>query len=312
MRDRWGALAQRAPSKGRCSMECALDAQSLISLSLRKIHSSRTQRGGIKLHKNLLVSYVLRNARQLYLNERYAELYRRQPFLAPQPSHQQPMECEAIPELSPLQIPEEGDDEIHQLPRIQPGELLLMEPEEQQPVELPPCAHTPLPGKDFGCAAGGVHCSQTTVLDLDTHVVTTVDNGYLHQDCCASSQCPCQGVPALPSVPPPVPSPCPTPKRKYPQLGYGYSSAPGEDEELEQHFVPCKRGRYEDFSCSQMGPPIEHTDSSNISNLISMFGSGFSGFVSRQADSEQALNGHLCGKQALASLGAWTRAIVAF
>uniref|UniRef100_A0A8C4YV74 Immediate early response 2 n=1 Tax=Gopherus evgoodei TaxID=1825980 RepID=A0A8C4YV74_9SAUR len=59
-------------------MECALDAQSLISLSLRKIHSSRTQRGGIKLHKNLLVSYVLRNARQLYLSERYAELYRRQ------------------------------------------------------------------------------------------------------------------------------------------------------------------------------------------------------------------------------------------
>uniref|UniRef100_A0A7N5JPV4 Uncharacterized protein n=1 Tax=Ailuropoda melanoleuca TaxID=9646 RepID=A0A7N5JPV4_AILME len=45
-------------------MECALDAQSLISISLRKIHSSRTQRGGIKLHKNLLVSYVLRNARQ--------------------------------------------------------------------------------------------------------------------------------------------------------------------------------------------------------------------------------------------------------
>uniref|UniRef100_A0A8C3T914 Immediate early response 5 n=1 Tax=Chelydra serpentina TaxID=8475 RepID=A0A8C3T914_CHESE len=54
-------------------MECALDAQSLISLSLRKIHSSRTQRGGIKLHKNLLVSYVLRNARQLYLSERYAD-----------------------------------------------------------------------------------------------------------------------------------------------------------------------------------------------------------------------------------------------
>uniref|UniRef100_A0A8C6JBN7 Immediate early response gene 5-like protein n=1 Tax=Melopsittacus undulatus TaxID=13146 RepID=A0A8C6JBN7_MELUD len=59
-------------------MESTLDAQSLISISLRKIHSSRTQRGGIKLHKNLLVSYVLRNARQLYLSERYAELYRRQ------------------------------------------------------------------------------------------------------------------------------------------------------------------------------------------------------------------------------------------
>uniref|UniRef100_A0A3P9NP03 Uncharacterized protein n=1 Tax=Poecilia reticulata TaxID=8081 RepID=A0A3P9NP03_POERE len=48
-------------------------------------------------------------------------------------------------------------------------------------------------------------------------------------------------------------------------------------------------------------------DASNISNLISIFGSGFSGLLSRQADLEQ-----VCSKQALASLGAWTRAIVAF
>ncbi|KAK2119110.1 hypothetical protein P7K49_000496 [Saguinus oedipus] len=59
-------------------MEYALDAQSLMSISLRKIHSSGTQRGSSKPHKNLLVSYVLHNARQLYLSERYTELYRRQ------------------------------------------------------------------------------------------------------------------------------------------------------------------------------------------------------------------------------------------
>lgn len=30
------------------------------------------------------------------------------------------------------------------------------------------------------------HCNKTTVLGLDTHVVTTVDNGFLHLDfCCA-------------------------------------------------------------------------------------------------------------------------------
>ncbi|KAM4020534.1 immediate early response gene 5-like protein [Anomaloglossus baeobatrachus] len=280
-------------------MECALDAQSLISLSLRKIHSSRTQRGGIKLHKNLLVSYVLRNARQLYLSERYAELYRRQ-----QPFPPQPMECapEEIPELSPLQIPEE-EDEMQQLPRIQPD---MLEPVEE-PLELPPCALAPHPSKDFyprSCCseqAAVTHCSQTTVLDLDTHVVTTVENGYLHQDCCAS-QCPCHGAPC-PALPPAAP------KRKYPPVGYSYS-AQGEDDELDPHFVPCKRGRYEDF-CPQLPPP-EPTDSSNISNLISIFGSGFSGLMSRQAEPEQSLNGHLCGKQALASLGAWTRAIVAF
>ncbi|KAE8582943.1 hypothetical protein XENTR_v10020391 [Xenopus tropicalis] len=296
-------------------MECALDAQSLISLSLRKIHSSRTQRGGIKLHKNLLVSYVLRNARQLYLSERYAELYRRQPF--PQPME----ECGAcdepdIPELSPLQIPEEGEDEMHQLPRIQNGAELLEPLSSEEPLELPPCAHSPHPAKDPHsgfyspapsrgfCSSGDSgglglpQCSHTTVLDLDTHVVTTVESGYLHQDC------PCQGAPrpALLTAPP---------KRKYAPAGYSYSGhgVAEEEEDVEPHFVPCKRGRYEDFCPQPLGEP---TDSNNISNLISIFGSGFSGLMSRQSEAEQSLNGHLCGKQALASLGAWTRAIVAF
>ncbi|KAG6933977.1 immediate early response 5 like [Chelydra serpentina] len=87
-------------------MECALDAQSLISLSLRKIHSSRTQRGGIKLHKNLLVSYVLRNARQLYLSERYAELCRRQvpgcaALLPGAPQEDEPLELPPSPPQPP-------------------------------------------------------------------------------------------------------------------------------------------------------------------------------------------------------------------
>uniref|UniRef100_A0A8C5WM56 Immediate early response 5 like n=1 Tax=Leptobrachium leishanense TaxID=445787 RepID=A0A8C5WM56_9ANUR len=262
-------------------MECPLDAQGLISLSLRKIHSSRTQRGGIKLHKNLLVSYVLRNARQLYLSERYAELYLRPPDPAPE---------EHIPELSPLQIPEEGEDDMYQLPRIHADPEPPLPACEEPCLELPPCALAPHPDKlsppppppPRSCALSP-HCTQTTVLDLDTHVVTTVENGYLHQDCCASLQCPCQAPPAGP---------------------------PGELD-LEAHFVPCKRGRYEDFYPQHPQPP-ELSDSSNISNLISIFGSGFSGLMSRQADSEQALNGHLCGKQALSSLGAWTMEIVAF
>lgn len=157
----------------------------------------------------------------------------------------------------------------------------------------------------------GVHCSsQTTVLDLDTHVVTTVENGYLHQDCCASAHCPCCGQgapgPGLASA-----AGC---KRKY---------YPGQEEEDDEEdagdlgaeppggtpFAPCKRARFEDF-CPDSSP-----DASNISNLISIFGSGFSGLVSRQPDSSEQpppLNGQLCAKQALASLGAWTRAIVAF
>uniref|UniRef100_A0A8C0GDS0 Immediate early response 5 like n=2 Tax=Chelonoidis abingdonii TaxID=106734 RepID=A0A8C0GDS0_CHEAB len=362
-------------------MECALDAQSLISLSLRKIHSSRTQRGGIKLHKNLLVSYVLRNARQLYLSERYAELYRRQ-------QHYQegglllgaPPGCapagEIPPEFSPLQLAAEPEDPEPgmQQPRScglgcaaggalgrGGGDLLEVPvcaallpgaPQEDEPLELQPSPPqhpqpaTPSalrrdsspgfyrggggssaspgllypvptscdfgspapPGSAMSSASGGAsaHCSsRTTVLDLDTHVVTTVENGYLHQDCCSQCPCCCQGAAGL-GAPPPTPGT----KRKY---------YPGQEDEEDgdpggvavgggSPFSLCsKRARFEDFSPEQ--PP----DSSNISNLISIFGSGFTGLVSRQqADCEQPLNGQLCGKQALASLGAWTRAIVAF
>lgn len=370
-------------------MECALDAQSLISLSLRKIHSSRTQRGGIKLHKNLLVSYVLRNARQLYLSERYAELYRRQQHHCQEGALLLGMPASA-PELagfSPLHSPADGDEhhgggggggapQLRSCALARVGGDLLEMPvcaalqDEEPPGLAPPppqqpaapsglCRDTspafyPRPGGapaaqpgllyappescDFaaGSGSGGAtsglaaspagaspHCSsRTTVLDLDTHVVTTVENGYLHQDCCCCAQCPCccQAAAAAASAPLPLPPPPPSPgsKRKY---------YPGQEAEAgaARHpaFAPCpKRARFEDFS------PEPPPDPSNISNLISIFGSGFTGLVSRQqqqqqhqppppplpptADSDQSLNGQLCSKQALASLGAWTRAIVAF
>ncbi|NXU92972.1 IER5L protein, partial [Xiphorhynchus elegans] len=327
-------------------MECTLDAQSLISISLRKIHSSRTQRGGIKLHKNLLVSYVLRNARQLYLSERYAELYRRQQqqqhypdgaaLLAMPPCP--PPAAAAPPELAALPLPADTQDRD---PRgcgaARGGAELLEAPPELQRA---PCRDSspgfyrapggagagagPGAGPGGGGAAPGLlygsgcdfgsggapHCSsRTTVLDLDTHVVTTVENGYLHQDCCSQCPCCCQPAPGLASPPP-----APGTKRKY------YPGQEEEEEGVEEGepggggvaggppFAPCtKRARFEEYSA-------EHPqDSSNISNLISIFGSGFTGLVSRQqADSEQPLNGQLCSKQALASLGAWTRAIVAF
>ncbi|XP_061486576.1 immediate early response gene 5 protein [Rhineura floridana] len=50
-------------------MECKLEAHRIVSISLGKMYSTRGQRGGVKLHKNLLVSLVLRSARQAYLSE---------------------------------------------------------------------------------------------------------------------------------------------------------------------------------------------------------------------------------------------------
>ncbi|XP_034292009.1 immediate early response gene 5-like protein [Pantherophis guttatus] len=400
-------------------MECALDAQSLISLSLRKIHMSRTQRGGLKLHKNLLVSYVLRNARQLYLSERYAELYRRQSSALPgQPPHPLYLDgaggalplAPAPPVCAPPPLGELAGADFQTLPAsgaagpdgLQLRSCALARPDSPSMLLLPPqppppaddalgmpgaasvCRDSPLPfypprgypgsgggggggsggvGTEFGvsCAPSGIppsgsaaHCSsRTTVLDLDTHVVTTVENGYLHQDCCCAP-CPPGGlVPAVvasaasccPPPPPPLPPPSPGAKRKYePAGGAGDPPLlPPPPPGAPSPFASCaKRARFEGFPTAGQAPSPSSSssssssssacshpssssssssaspDASNISSLISIFGSSFSGLVSRPpppappSDSEQLSSGQLCGKQALASLGAWTRAIVAF
>lgn len=292
--------------------ECAVDAQSLISISLRKIHNSRTQRGGIKLHKNLLVSYVLRNARQVYMNEKYAEIYRMQQY------EEVMTVCNEIQELDPLDVvaaaaaadecEDAGVSEQQQCCAggMAGGQVSLCgaqpcsspsAPEEacKTPESLfyrSCCAAEPYPPPPPSpCDFSPAHCNKTTVLDLDTHVVTTVENGCLHQDCCTPLQ-PCSSSPSK--------------KRKVSDYSScGYYAPELEDVSVEP--APCKRAKLDDC-CSD----CLDLDTANISNLISIFGSGFSGLVSRQADFEQAFNGQFCSKQALASLGAWTRAIVAF
>lgn len=292
------------------TMECAVDAQSLISISLMKIHNSRTQRGGIKLHKNLLVSYVLRNARQVYIKEKYAEIYRMQQY------EEVMTVCNEIQELNPLELDAEDADEEEQQARAaccgeeaslcgaachrdaaQPSRTAsalhgcspLCEDDTKEPepyyrsccMEAPPVSHC-----DQFNTNSSAHCNKTTVLDLDTHVVTTVENGYLHQDCCCDAlQCG-QGAQS------------PAKKRKV-EFGCCVSDV----EEVSDFTAARKRVKREDC----LYPHPDYTDTSNISNLISIFGSGFSGLLSRQADLEQ-----ICSKQVLASLGAWTRAIVAF
>lgn len=281
------------------TMECAVDAQSLISISLMKIHNSRTQRGGIKLHKNLLVSYVLRNARQVYIKEKYAEIYRMQQY------EEVMTVCNEIQQLNPLEPDAEDPaaDEEEQARAACCGDGVSL-PESachggaaheraddgKEPgaseyrsccMEVSPVFHV-----DQLPATNSRHCNKTTVLDLDTHVVTTVENGYLHQDCCCDAlQCG-QGAQS------------PAKKRKV-EFGCCVSDV----EEVSDFTAARKRAKRED--CCYSSP--DYTDTSNISNLISIFGSGFSGLLSRPADLEQ-----ICSKQALASLGAWTRAIVAF
>ncbi|XP_074859050.1 immediate early response gene 5 protein [Carettochelys insculpta] len=73
-------------------MEFRLEAHRIVSISLGKIYSARGQRGGLKLHKNLLVSLVLRSARRVYLGEPGGE-----PALPPRPGPPPPPpDCERL------------------------------------------------------------------------------------------------------------------------------------------------------------------------------------------------------------------------
>lgn len=55
-------------------MSSTTEAQRLIALSLGKIAMSRQQRGGINLHKNLLVASVLHKARTTYMMDNFQTL----------------------------------------------------------------------------------------------------------------------------------------------------------------------------------------------------------------------------------------------
>lgn len=63
----------------------ATDAQRLISISLTKIAQSRSQRGGVSLHRNLLVATVLQKARYIFMEEAYHIVHGRASYAPPPP-----------------------------------------------------------------------------------------------------------------------------------------------------------------------------------------------------------------------------------
>uniref|UniRef100_H3D7B2 Immediate early response 5 like n=2 Tax=Tetraodon nigroviridis TaxID=99883 RepID=H3D7B2_TETNG len=287
----------------RLRMECAFDAQNLISISLRKIQSSRTQRGGIKLHKNLLVTYVLRNARQFYMSKNLPQTQRTHHYEDVAAGR----EGQDYLELSGS-FTELADDFYCNFTGVESdtwhcgAHQPVGQPAEVAHQDASACAMVPSSGSElmvseacWSCADKSswelpvlnAQANQKTVLDLDTHVVTTVTNGYFSPDCCAQSKQP-QGAQ------------CYSKKRK---MDTSYHI-------VDPEFLPCKRVRGDDDSSDS-----EQLDSTNISNLISVLGSGgLYEFVSWQhTDLEQIFGAQtVCLKHTLLTGGGWTRAIEAF
>uniref|UniRef100_A0A1A7Y924 Immediate early response 2 n=1 Tax=Iconisemion striatum TaxID=60296 RepID=A0A1A7Y924_9TELE len=50
-----------------------VEAKRILAVSISKLYASRTQRGGLRLHRSLLLSLVMRSARDIYHSSRESE-----------------------------------------------------------------------------------------------------------------------------------------------------------------------------------------------------------------------------------------------
>ncbi|XP_077575868.1 immediate early response 2b [Stigmatopora nigra] len=82
------------------TMEVNAEARRILAVSISKLYASRSQRGGLRLHRSLLLSLVMRSARDIYHSS------------APPPA--EPMDT--TPEESPLELDLEAEPQSDETP----------------------------------------------------------------------------------------------------------------------------------------------------------------------------------------------------
>ncbi|XP_060796508.1 immediate early response gene 5 protein [Neoarius graeffei] len=257
-------------------MEYKVEAHRIMSISLGKIYNSRVQRGGIKLHKNLLVSLVLRSARQVYLSDYYGGV-----CLSAQ--HGESREWE-------LQETERGKEsgptsaECERLEQMQRGGCAESQPQADSLSDpngnitldaSPSSTESAVVSSDTRCES---KAAQVGSVEREMEVLL--------------------GAEGL-SVESQKPAACSNRKRSAEQ------SAGTADS-------PCKRTK-----TSSDQEESDEMDTSNVSNLITIFGSSFTGLLSKDSAKEDPQedtgdSGQICCDQMLKNLNPWNTAIVAF
>ncbi|KAM4021549.1 immediate early response gene 5 protein [Anomaloglossus baeobatrachus] len=227
-----------------------LEAHRIVSISLGKIYHSRVQRGGIKLHKNLMVSLVLRSAQQVYLS----------------------------------QSPEDY--------------ALYGSPQE-------PAAGTSDPRT---CACAAPRCCRTPAETRHSRELPCC-HCRAHSGCSLPEPCrPCPQGAGRPSAEPPSPACC--------RKRSGGSTADGPQ---------MKRARREPGEQEVPEPGEEEMETENVASLISIFGSSFSGLLTKEpgapSDEEPGQEdsagtpsaGQGCSEPAISpAITPWSTAIEAF
>ncbi|XP_075384217.1 immediate early response gene 5 protein [Tenrec ecaudatus] len=301
-------------------MEFKLEAHRIVSISLGKIYNSRVQRGGIKLHKNLLVSLVLRSARQVYLSDPCPGLYLAGPAESPMAPPQQPGDPAARPPAGWGEPPPPASRTAWRDSEPQPGRPAG--PGEPRTGDAEPAA-----------AATG---AEDTLRDPEAEAAWRRVEG--------AGEAEAGGSDVFPEGPPAARRHCCIPPggedQPGAQIGCPCASRPAEAEPRAPTPVgPRKRGAA-GVGCVVSGttplkkprrdleeqPEEEEMDTGNVANLISIFGSSFSGLLRKksagggreegedgESGPEAAEPGQICcDKPVLRDMNPWSTAIVAF
>lgn len=280
-------------------MEFKLEAHRIVSISLGKIYNSRVQRGGIKLHKNLLVSLVLRSARQVYLSDPCPGLYLAAPAGEPAAGPPAgwgepppPVARAAWPEAEPQPgRPAGGDAERGVGATRRGGE---------------PAAETAWRRVDEAAAgAGGPDGGSDGSLEGVGEARPGSPRPGCRRESPAGSRKRSAAGAAGDAASSLAPGAAPLKKpRRDPEEPPGGATAAAAKEEEEQE---------------------EEMETGNVANLISIFGSGFSGLLRKspgggredpedgESGPEAAEPGQICcDKPVLRDMSPWSTAIVAF
>ncbi|XP_006887799.1 PREDICTED: immediate early response gene 5 protein [Elephantulus edwardii] len=315
-------------------MEFKLEAHRIVSISLGKIYNSRVQRGGIKLHKNLLVSLVLRSARQVYLSDPCPGLYLAgpagSPMMPPQPCREPaggppagwgepPPTARAWPEPQQERpaVPSERSEDAEPAALMAGTEDTLRSREAAwRRVERPQEAEAggpggPARGSDVspaGSPAVRRHCCCSPVGE-DPRGARAMSPRPV---CCCAPQ-----SAEAPATPPTCPR-----KRGAAEAGVGPAGGPGPGATPQKK----RRRNLEEQAGGNGHDEEEEMDTGNVANLISIFGSSFSGLLRKkgpgggreeeegeESGPETTEPGQICcDKPVLRDMNPWSTAIVAF
>lgn len=276
------------------AMEYKVEAHRIMSISLGKIYNSRIQRGGIKLHKNLLVSLVLRSARQVYLSDYYSGAC---------------LNAQSEREGNEWDI---MDSEREKFPPSATECDRAESPEEPQQNKQPEASDKEREYRENDDEVKSDQADCTSTLQQEQNPNPSLDS--------VSNVSPPETI----NEPKESPSDSSVAERQSTPVANGEShQAPKTHvcsnrkrsaEESESGDSPQKRTKVAS-SNSKEDEEGEEMDTSNVSNLITIFGSSFSGLLSKDSakpEAEAEDSGQICCDQMLKNLNPWSTAIVAF